>query len=136
MMTSKIFLVLLASYLLYSVYVYSNCDNRGDAAPGKHVDNGFAIWQQKNCQSCHQIYGLGGYMGPDLTNITSDPAKGTAYAKAFITYGSAKMPNFQLNEQQVDDLIAFLKWVDRSGTSKVAADKVTAAGNYDIKNAE
>jgi nitric oxide reductase subunit C len=135
-MTSKIFLVLLASYLFYSVYVYINCDNRDEGVPGKHVNNGFAIWQEKNCQSCHQIYGLGGYMGPDLTNISSEPAKGVAYAKAFIKYGSAKMPNFQLHEDQVDDLIAFLKWVDKSGTSKVPANKVTATGNYDIKNVE
>lgn len=135
-MTSKIFLALLASYLLYSVYIYRNCDNRGDAAPGKQASNGITIWQEKNCQSCHQIYGLGGYMGPDLTNISSEPAKGTAYAKAFIKYGSAKMPNFQLTDEQVDDLVAFLKWVDRSGSSKVPASNVTATGNYDIKNLE
>jgi len=39
---------------------------------------GQQLWQQNNCFSCHQIYGLGGYLGPDLTNVYSQRGKGPA----------------------------------------------------------
>ena len=134
-MPSRIFFLLLASYLAYSVYVYTYCDTRFDP-PNRYATKGFSVWQEKNCQSCHQIYGLGGYMGPDLTNIASDPVKGTEYAKVFMRYGSAKMPNLKLNDEQINELVSFLKWVDRSGHTKVPASDVTITGNYDIRNIE
>ncbi|MCH7870146.1 MAG: c-type cytochrome, partial [Planctomycetes bacterium] len=31
--------------------------------------SGLAIWRENNCQACHQIYGYGGFLGPDLTNL-------------------------------------------------------------------
>ena len=73
-------------------------------------------------------------MGPDLTNIMSDSLKGEPYAKAFITNGSAKMPNLSLNTEQIDALTAFLKWVDKSGHSRVEKSNVTKLGNYSIDN--
>lgn len=92
------------------------------------------MWQSKNCQACHQLYGLGGYMGPDLTNIISDSIKGPAYASAFIQSGTAKMPKFNLSAAEVNELLAFLTWVDQSGQSRVPADKVTPLGNYKLDN--
>ena len=29
---------------------------------------GRALWHDHNCQTCHQIYGFGGFLGPDVTN--------------------------------------------------------------------
>jgi len=95
---------------------------------------GFRVWQQKNCQSCHQLYGLGGYMGPDLTNIMSDSLKGEPYARVFMTNGSAKMPNLSLSAEQINELTAFLKWVDKSGHSRVDKREVTKWGNYSMDN--
>ena len=73
-------------------------------------------------------------MGPDLTNIMSDSLKGEPYAKAYITNGSAKMPNLSLNNEQINELTAFLKWVDKSGKSRVDKKEVTKLGNYTIDN--
>lgn len=56
-------------------------------------------------------------MGPELTNIMSDPAKGEAYVGAFIKSGTQKMPNFHLNENEVSCLIEYLREVDKSGLS-------------------
>ncbi len=64
--------------------------------------------------ACHQFYGLGGYMGPDLTNVVSN--KGVAYARAILTSGTVRMPNFGFSEQEMDDLVAFLEFVDTMGT--------------------
>jgi nitric oxide reductase subunit C len=113
------------------VYAYSTKDVD---KPSAAALAGFDIWQAKNCQACHQIYGLGGSMGPDLTNIISDTTKGGAYASAFIKVGSQKMPNFNFSDTDINKLIAFLTWVDKSGRSVVPADKVNAFGNYKVDN--
>ena len=32
---------------------------------------GRRVWLANNCQACHQLYGFGGFLGPDLTNAAS-----------------------------------------------------------------
>ena len=68
--------------------------------------SGQQLFQESNCIACHQFYGLGGYMGPDLTNVISN--RGEAYSRAFISAGTASMPNFGLNQEEVTALVAFL----------------------------
>jgi hypothetical protein len=48
--------------------------------------------------------------------------------------GSEKMPNFQLTESEISNLLAFLTWVDKSGKSVIPANKVTWLGNYNLDN--
>jgi nitric oxide reductase subunit C len=131
-MVKNVFAILVVAYCAYSFLIYSRSSR--DAAPSPAITKGFAVWQSKNCQACHQLYGLGGYMGPDLTNIISDTNKGPAYAAAFIQAGTAKMPQFNLSAQEVNELVAFLTWVDKSGRSAVPADKTTSLGNYSLDN--
>lgn len=76
--------------------------------------NGKELWQQYNCTSCHQIYGLGGYLGPDLTNIVNK--KGRDYAAAFIKSGVKAMPVFNLPENEVTALIDYLEYVGTTGS--------------------
>jgi len=115
--------------------VYSYCDNRdrNETIPSSQALAGWHTWQAKNCQSCHQIYGLGGYLGPDLTNITADSNKNELYLQTFIKYGSGTMPNFFLNDTEVKNIIAFLYWINKSGKSKVSKENVTWAGNYNFE---
>jgi nitric oxide reductase subunit C len=77
-----------------------------DAVQGKQ------LWQQLNCQNCHQLYGLGGYMGPDLTTVTSDKNRGAAYARGMILGGGKRMPTYHLSTQDADKLLAFLSYVN------------------------
>jgi nitric oxide reductase subunit C len=135
-MNRKIFLIfflLLLTYFAYSYFVYSHCDKKNTPLPDSSVLAGWKIWQKKNCQGCHQIYGLGGYMGPDLTNITSNPVKGPIYSRAFIQSGTAKMPNFKLTNAEVTAVVQFLAWVDKSGQSSIPAGKVEWNGNYNLE---
>lgn len=81
----------------------------------KAAIRGEHIWQENNCTACHQIYGLGGYLGPDLTNISSNPYKGTEYAKAFFNSGVKSMPKFNFNTSEKNDLAEFLKAIDQTG---------------------
>lgn len=88
---------------------------------------GKMIWQEKNCTACHQIYGLGGFLGPDLTNIYSVEGKGPVYIRAFVTAGNPTMPSFQLKEEELTALVEYLRHVDSSGKADPKEFKV----NYD-----
>jgi nitric oxide reductase subunit C len=135
-MKVRLWVGLFIAFIIYTWLVYNYCDknNASAAEPGKQALAGWNTWQDKNCQSCHQLYGLGGYLGPDLTNVAADPLKNDAYLQVFIKNGTGKMPNFNLTDTEVSDLIAFLKWVDKSGSSRVPKEKVTWTGNYNIEN--
>ena len=67
--------------------------------------------------SCHQVYGLGGYLGTDLTKAYSDKRRGEAYMRALLQSGGNRMPDFKFNKNQVDALIAYLKYVDQTAAS-------------------
>jgi len=76
---------------------------------------GEKIWQENNCTACHQIYGLGGYLGPDLTNIISNPKKGKKYAKGMFNSGIKSMPKFNFSKQEKEHLAEFLEHIDKTG---------------------
>lgn len=102
------------SFLLYSVYLYSSLPEKNTLVNAS-ISDGKLTWQKYNCGACHQIYGLGGYLGPDLTNVYS--LKGPDYIKAFLNNGTTIMPKFQLKEQEVKDLQAYLRNIDASGSA-------------------
>lgn len=76
--------------------------------------HGQALFQEHNCIACHQFYGLGGYMGPDLTNVISN--RGSAYAGVFIANGTTRMPNLGINAEDTAALVSYLEFVDTTGT--------------------
>ena len=120
----SVLLFLLFSFLCYSFYLYyhlpvKSISQHPEAATGK------LSWQKYNCNACHQIYGLGGYLGPDLTNVYSK--RGPDYIKAFLKNGTSIMPAFHLTEQETKDLVSFLKDIDASGSS----DPKTFTSRYD-----
>ena len=78
---------------------------------------GKSQYQKYNCTACHQLYGLGGYLGPELTTTISQPGKGEAYAKTFLQNGSQRMPDFHLQEKEIHELIEYLKYVDASAVT-------------------
>ncbi len=113
------FLLLSLAFLTFSFSIYLQ---PAIEAPAGSTDTALAaqgrlVWQKYNCQSCHQLYGLGGYLGPDLTNVYSAPGKGEAYIRAFLKAGVAPMPVFDLPEEEAAQLAAFLKAADASGSA-------------------
>lgn len=121
---------LFLTFCIYSFFVYTS-DTPSDAKELMTSDAqaGKVIFQQNNCFSCHQLYGLGGYMGPDLTNVISAQGKGEIYAKALIMSGTQKMPNFHLNEQEINSIIAYLKYVDKTGVSPTIKYSINSDGS-------
>jgi nitric oxide reductase subunit C len=106
--------VLMTAFLSYSIYLYSALPVKPQPL-NKEADSGKLTWQKYNCNACHQVYGLGGYLGPDLTNTYS--VRGAAYIQAFLKTGTATMPDFKLSDKEINDLISFMKVIDASGKS-------------------
>ncbi len=84
---------------------------------------GKRVWHEKNCTNCHTLLGEGAYYAPDLTKIAEQ--RGEAYLHQFLKnpatfYSEAKdrrlMPNLNLEDVQIRQLIAFLTWISRIDT--------------------
>ena len=86
------------------------------------------MWQKYNCQSCHQLYGLGGYLGPDLTNVYSNTKKGEVVIRTLVKYGVKQMPACNMSKNELDNLVEFLKSVDASGKADPRNFNITRTG--------
>lgn len=125
-----IFGTLVFSFFIYSFTVYTSgtYTDKGENLISEKTKNGKILFQENNCIACHQIYGLGGYMGPDITNVISASGKGPIYAKAFLQVGSAKMPNFNFNDKEIEALVSYLTYIDKTGISPVIEFKINNDG--------
>ncbi len=110
-----IFLALFVTYIIYSAVVYTKGTENNLAfsqTEWEQINHGKLLFQQYNCTACHQLYGLGGYLGPELTTAYSDVHRGESYIKAFLKNGGIRMPNFHFSEEDIKALISYLKYVD------------------------
>lgn len=82
------------------------------------VTHGKDVWHKYNCINCHTLFGEGAYYAPDLTKITQH--RGEAYLHAYMRDPSAfydeqrhrrLMPQQNLSEEEITNLIKFLDWV-------------------------
>lgn len=79
------------------------------------VVRGKIIWEDNNCMGCHTILGEGGYYAPELTKAYD--RRGAAWIKTFIKNpqamfpGERKMVQYHFSDAQLDDIVAFLKWI-------------------------
>lgn len=114
-----IFLILSILFLAYSFSIYLQPFNttENNSLNKELVSQGRLVWQKYNCQSCHQFYGLGGYLGPDLTNFMSKPGRGEPFLKAMVKSGIKQMPAFDLTDDEIHELAEFLNATDISGNA-------------------
>ena len=115
-----IFGTLFTAYSLYTASVY--LAGTSETAPttisfDKQAQEGKRIYQQYNCVSCHQLYGLGGYLGPELTTGYSDAARGPLIMRAFLENGGQRMPNFHFTKDQLDCIMSYLRYADAAAVS-------------------
>lgn len=124
------FFILSISFLIYSFSIYLKpLSIKEDARFNKEkASEGRLVWQSYNCQSCHQLYSLGGYLGPDLTNIISSPNKGETIVRAMVKSGTKQMPAFNLSDHEMNSLIEFLKSVDASGVADLRGFNIDKFG--------
>jgi len=111
---------LFSAYIIFTVWVYSSgTENR--SRPGRMSKDAYAgklLYQELNCSSCHQIFGLGGYLGPELTRVISSPGKGERFVSALLKFGPKQMPDFHLDSLQSYQIVCFLSHVDSSSRMK------------------
>jgi nitric oxide reductase subunit C len=122
--------------ILFSVYNYFVYNTDGYVALKKLSPvavNGQQLFQSNQCWSCHQIYGLGGYLGPDLTNVYSENGKGPIYIKAFLNSGVKSMPQFHFSEEEKNALVEYLKQVDETGIYPNYDAEIEATGWVKLK---
>ena len=94
-------------------------DPAGTAPLGREAAAGRRIWQRNNCQSCHQLYGFGGFLGPDLTNVASRLAP-QRFVR-LLDEGSGRMPAFDLSVDEAAAVMAFLWAMDETGQGQAKA---------------
>lgn len=125
--------ILLATFGLYNYVVYNTEGYIAAEKLSPQAVKGQELFQSNRCWSCHQLYGLGGYLGPDLTNVYSDEKKGPLYIKAFLNSGVKSMPQFNFDEEEKDAIVAYLKQVDETGIYPNYDAQIEATGWVKIK---
>ena len=82
----------------------------------EQVVAGKRAFERYNCNDCHTILGFGGYYAPDLTRAYTRLGEDTIrrrLASPEVAFADSyrKMPQQNLSEQEIDDIVAFLAWV-------------------------
>jgi len=97
-------------------------DHRENITP--QVANGKMLWEENNCIGCHTLLGEGAYFAPELGNVYTRFGENKEVIKAFIKSrpvegipGRRSMPQFNLTDEELDDLAEFLKWTSEINTN-------------------
>jgi nitric oxide reductase subunit C len=127
-----IFFVLVALFVVQTGLTWTSSTEvvAGKGTLDAAAYRGRQLYQDFNCTACHQFYGLGGYMGPDLTNVTRAKGKGRDYSIGIILHGTERMPALGVSAAEADDLVAYLDAWAASGTYPVRALNLTPWGTY------
>ena len=117
------FLVILVALTVHS-YGYIQKTSTDVAAITSGVKHGKAVWERNSCINCHTILGEGAYYAPELGNVWTryggrdDAEVAREGIKSWIENqptgieGRRQMPNFNLNDDELNALVDFFKWVD------------------------
>ena len=122
---STFFILLFLALTFQTEKSFPQYDNRANLT--EQVVRGKKIWETNNCIGCHTLLGEGAYFAPELGNVY--PRRGPEFIKAWIKSqpskvpGRRQMPNFHLTDQQLDDLVAFLKYSSEIKTHKWPPNK-------------
>jgi|GEM_PF-1521317 len=75
---------------------------------------GRTIWLERGCAVCHSIYGLGGHLGPDLTNAARPGME--SLIRVTVRRGRGRMPAFDLSVPELNALVVYLRRIAATGT--------------------
>ncbi|MDX1650170.1 MAG: cytochrome c [Myxococcota bacterium] len=102
-----------------TIHTHTTIDARTNAdALSEEVVRGLKVWERYNCENCHTLMGEGAYYAPDLTKIVEQ--RGAPYLESFMAdpslfYSAERdgrlMPDLGMSQQEISDVIAFLRWV-------------------------
>jgi len=87
----------------------------------EQVALGKRVWEVNNCIGCHTLLGEGAYFAPELGNVYQ--RRGPEFIKAWIQAqptnapGRRQMPQFHLSQEELDAVVAFLKYSSEINTN-------------------
>jgi nitric oxide reductase subunit C len=123
-------LSLFAALIFLTVSFHQTLETRTQAAVNltESAIRGKEVWEAKNCTNCHSRMGEGAYFAPDLTRAIT--RRGEAWVRHFLkdpvvayygtpenAVGRRKMPNLELTDREVEDLIAFFVFIEGIDTN-------------------
>ena len=115
-----VFFVLLFLALTFdSMQALPKRDNRQNLTA--EVIAGKKLWEVNNCIGCHTLLGEGAYFAPELGNVYL--RRGPDFIKAWIQAqptgapGRRQMPQFNLSDEELDQMVAFLKYMSEIDTN-------------------
>lgn len=110
------------------VFLWLTVDSMGAIPRQSHEESltaevirGKTLWEKNNCMGCHTLLGEGAYYAPELTRAYV--RRGPEWLKIFLKDpqamypGRRQMVQYNLTGDQINDLIAFLKWVGEIDTN-------------------
>ncbi len=121
------FLVIFLGLTLHS-HNYIVNESTNSEALTESVVAGKHIWERHSCINCHTLLGEGAYFAPELGNVwvryggKEDPEGARDMLKAWMqsqpsgVEGRRQMPQFNLTDQELDELVDFLKWTSEIDT--------------------
>ncbi|BBL35029.1 nitric oxide reductase subunit C [Nitrosomonas stercoris] len=122
------FFLLLFIALSINTHLYIVNHSTDEATLTPSVAQGKRVWERHACINCHSLLGEGAYFAPEIGNVwvryggREHPEGARMGLKAWMRAqptgvpGRRQMPQFNLTEQELDDLIDFLEWVSRIDT--------------------
>lgn len=109
------FLAVACSFFVQAALVWTNAGDRpgSTVALSSNAREGQTIFRSHGCQSCHALFGMGGFLGPDLTNAARrvPPAR---FAE-LLQDGSGPMPAYHLDGLQRAAVFAYLEAINATG---------------------
>jgi len=124
----SIFFLLVFFGLAAHSHLYIRNTSTDESTLTASVERGKRIWEEHSCINCHTLLGEGAYFAPELGNVwvrfggRDNPEAARTALKAWMRAqptgipGRRQMPQFDLSEQELDDLIDFLRWTSTIDT--------------------
>ncbi len=111
---------LVACFAIQTGLVYSDDTAYQNAPLTSLALEGRELWMDHNCQTCHQIYGFGGFLGPDLTNAAARLTRDRI--EQVLTKGSLQMPAFGFSSRQIAAMESYLVALNDTGIGQARKD--------------
>ncbi len=119
--------MLVFAYCMQSWIVYSDETPASFVQLSQKASRGQKLWYKHNCQSCHQLFGFGGFLGPDLTNVSQKFSSESI--QAILKTGPGSMPSIKITLSESQELLEFLSEINKLGISDPRAPKVDQVNN-------
>jgi len=120
------FVVFIALVAMSHNYILTKGTNVAALTDG--VRRGKHVWEKHSCINCHSLQGEGAYFAPELSNVwqryggDTDADGARTALKSWMQSqpsgieGRRQMPQFNLSEQELDDLADFFEWTSTVNT--------------------